>query len=160
MRNRVEVRLEIRIDNPVTFEVQPLVDLSQRLMSVLPRPEAIREVFENRLEQRLDGDLHCCLNHTIGNDRDAQRPLRSVCLRDIHPPDRQRLVPLRNELCTEFAQESSNPNFLLNHLKGLLVDARSTFIGPDLRVCRTQHVFPAYLVVQHSELTPRIRLGC
>ena len=53
MRNRVEIRLEIRIDNPVAFEVQPLVDLSQRLMRALPRPEAIREVFEDRLEQRL-----------------------------------------------------------------------------------------------------------
>jgi len=102
MRNRVKIRLEIRIDNPVAFEVQPLVDLPQRLMRVLPRPEAIREVLEDRLEQRLDSDLHCCLHYTVGDDRDAQRSLRSVCFRDKHPPDRQWLVSLRNELCADF----------------------------------------------------------
>ena len=108
MRNGVEIRLQIRIDNPVASEVDPLVDLSQGLMGALPRSEAIREILEARLEQRLDDDLHCCLNHTISNDRNAERSLRSVGLRDINPSDRQRLVPLLQQTFAWISRRNSS----------------------------------------------------
>jgi hypothetical protein len=109
MKNNAQKTTQIRIDNPVAFEVQPLVDFSQRLMRALPRPEAIREILEVRLEQRFDDDLHCCLHYTIGDDRDTQWSLRSVRLRDENPPDRQRLVPLRSELCAELLRKVPTP---------------------------------------------------
>ncbi len=78
-------------------------------MGALARPKPIREVPEARLEQRLDDDLHCCLNHTINDDRNAERSLRSIGLGDKHPSDRQRLVPFPNELLADIVQKSINP---------------------------------------------------
>src|SRR5436305_13002683 len=160
MRNGVEIRLQISIYHPVATEVNPLVDLSQGLVRVLPRPEAIREILEARLEQRFDDDLHCCLHDTICNDRNAKRSLRPVGLRDVNPSHRQGLVPLLYQTLFDVAQKQINANFLLDDLEGLSVDARGTAISLDLSICCSQNVISAYLVVQHSEFARRIRLGC
>ncbi|GDM67834.1 hypothetical protein BvCmsKSP083_03031 [Escherichia coli] len=102
VRDRIEIRLQIRINNPVTLEVQPLVDFAQGLLGALARPEAIRKILEARLEYWLDDEFHCCLHYTICNDRNAQRSLRSVGLGDVHPSDRHWPVPLFDEPCPNF----------------------------------------------------------
>jgi len=109
VRNRVEIRLEIRIDNPVAFVIEPLVNLPQGLMRTLARPKPVRKVPEARLKQGFDDDLHCCLHYTINNDRDAERSLRSIGLGDKHPSDRQRLVPFPNELLGISFRKASIP---------------------------------------------------
>ncbi len=160
MRNRIEIRLEVRIDNPMAFKVEPLIDLPQGLVSTLARPKPIREIPEARFEQRFENDLHCCLNYTISNDRYTERSLRSVGLRDEHPSDRQRLVPFPNKLFANIAQKGIDSHAVLNFRERLSIYTRSALIGSHLSVCRAKHIFATHLVIQHSEFTCRIRLGC
>jgi len=80
VRYRIEIRLEVRIDDVATTEVEPLVGFPQRLLGVLVWPKAIREIFEVRLEDWFENELRCCLNYTIGDDGDSERSsLRSLC---------------------------------------------------------------------------------
>lgn len=160
MRNRVEVRLEVRIDDVDATEVDPLVDFPQGVMGALARPEPIGEIFEVGLEQRFDDDLHCRLHHTIFDDRNAERALRSVGLRDVDPSDRLGSIALRAKPALQLAQESVEPDLPFDMLEGLVVDARSAAIGLDLPVGEPEDIFLADLVIKHSELARRIRLGC
>jgi hypothetical protein len=120
----------------------------------------MREFLEARLEQWFDNDLHCCLYHTICDDWNAERPLRPISLRDIYPSDWQGPVPLFQKTLSDPAQKHVNANFLLDDLEGLLVDARGTAVGFDLSVRSPKNIISAHLVIQHSKLPLRIRLGC
>src|ERR1700758_4797411 len=68
------------------------------------RPIAVGTVLEVRLEDRLQHDLGCGLNHTVPDRRDAERTFAAARLRDHHPPHWIGLVGLRDEVLAQARQ--------------------------------------------------------
>ncbi len=124
-------------------------------MSILPGPEAVREVFEVRLEQRFDNDLRRCLYYTIGDDRDAERAFRAIRLRDINSPNRQGPIAPPQQLLSNTAQERVYADFLLDDLEGLLVVPGT----PPLALTRAYATRRTSSRHTLSYSTPNLRVG-
>ena len=105
VRDRVEVLAYIDIQHPVL----PLlgdgtIQNTQCLMGRAPGPEAIRARQKVLL---VDGFQHHddrSLRHLVFEGRDAERPSRAVCLGDVCPAHRRRLVAAGLDAIDEVAE--------------------------------------------------------
>src|SRR4029077_13408495 len=94
MRDRIKVLLEVRIEHVWMCRVERLPNGPRCLMSVFLRAKPVAALLEVRLEDRLNDDFHRHLGHSVPNGRYPQRPLLSIGLGNIDPPDRLRSVGL------------------------------------------------------------------
>jgi hypothetical protein len=85
---------QIGVEDPPTFRAlaaQCHEDVLDRIVAAAPRPESVGSRLEARLPLGLQRILHACLLHAVRDDRNSERAKLAVCLRDVHPPDRQGL---------------------------------------------------------------------
>jgi site-specific DNA recombinase len=92
MRDRVEVRLQVRVVHLRQPGGDVLANRIDRLMRVLARTRPIRAVQEVRLEDRLEHQQHRRLHDPVFDRGDAERSLRPIGFRDPYPPHGLRTI--------------------------------------------------------------------
>ena len=127
-RDRVEVALQVRIDDVHAAFVQQGFDPFEGMVASPTVPKAIAVLSESDVEDRFQHVQQRCLHHTIPHARNTQRPLfRAAWLGNPHAFDRLGLI-------------LSGPQFLfqareffelavLEFLDGLVIDSGRTFIA-------------------------------
>ncbi len=70
--DRVEARFDVRVQDPAVAVGAVEVDLSDRVVCPPQRPEAVGDRLEVGLEDRLQHQLEGCLDHPVGDGRDAE----------------------------------------------------------------------------------------
>ena len=156
--NRVEVALEIQVDDFVVAEGHPFADIVDRLLGTPFGPKSIRSRSEAGFKQRLDYDLHRRLRDPILHSWDSQRPLPPVGLGDEHPAHRLGPVSLLHQFLPQF-QEKPQRSPRLDRFDGFAIDARCSAVTPNLLPCKPQHLQTADLIKQNSERSLRLSLG-
>ena len=88
MRYRLEIRLQIRVDNIRLATAKQLVDLLNRILGPTLRSKAISLGFEISLENRFDHKLGRGLNYPVPDRRNAERSKTAPRLVDQNPSHR------------------------------------------------------------------------
>src|SRR3954453_11983010 len=152
----VEVLLYVDVQDPVqSLAPDGTAQGVQRLMGRASRPEAIGAGQEVLLVNRFQHHRYSALRNLVFEGWDAERPLRSVCLGDVCPANRRRLVAARLDAIEE------GPKIGLQlHLVGCrrnAVDARSTILtGQSVGLSHPVHVNDMVQRVQRGPaLSPR-----
>ena len=102
---RVEARLDIRLDDPLVGAARQLVDLGDRVLGSAPRSEAIRAGLEVGLEDRLQHQLEGGLHDPVAQRRDPQPTRLAAALGDPPLLDRYRPEAPGAKLLTQLLQE-------------------------------------------------------
>src|SRR6266545_2108792 len=102
---RVEARLDIRLDDPLVGAARQLVDLGDRVLGSAPRSEAIRAGLEVGLEDRLQHQLEGGLHHPVAQRRDPEPARLAAALGDPPLLDRYRPEAPGAKLLTQLLQE-------------------------------------------------------
>src|SRR6476660_548856 len=111
MRNLVEAGLDVTLHDPVIRAGREIAQLGHRVMSPALRAEPVGTREEIRLEDRLEHQLHRCLDHPIGDRRDPEATQLAVGLGN-HP------LPHRHRAETAVLQRRPQP--VEEHLDALL----------------------------------------
>jgi hypothetical protein len=72
MRDRIEARLDIRVQHLAVAQAAVEVDLGDRVVRSAAGPKPVRDRHEVGLEDRLQHQFQRCLNDPIRHGRDAQ----------------------------------------------------------------------------------------
>jgi hypothetical protein len=125
VRDFVEARLDVCLENPLVGAAREQVDLSDRVMRSASGPEPVRAGLEIGLEDRLEHRLEGGLNHAVADGRYPEAPelVRSAALGDQPFFDRQRPEAPRAKLLTEPVQELLHAHALLDVAGGIPVHA-------------------------------------
>ena len=99
--DRVEVGFDVGVDDPAHPLFERVLDGVECLVRAPLRAKSERILIEVRLEKRFEYQLRRHLHHSVADVGDPQRPLPAPELRDVHPPDRSRSVPLRLQLIVQ-----------------------------------------------------------
>ena len=111
MRNLVETGLDVTFHDPFIRAGREIAHLGYRVMSPALRAEPVGTREEIRLEDRLEHQLHRCLDHPIGDRRDPEATQLAVRLGN-HP------LPHRHRAETAILQHRPQP--VEEHLDALL----------------------------------------
>jgi len=130
--DRVEARLDIRIEHPAITLGAVLVDLGDRVLGSPHRPKPIGDRHEVDLEDRFQHQLQRSLDDPIGHGGDAEFPQlpRPSRFGNLAFPHRQRPKRALLELDTQVIQEPGHPDPLLDVGDRETVHARSS--GPGI----------------------------
>ena len=105
MGDAVEVLAYIDIQHPAqSLAHKGIAQVLQRLMRRATRPEAIGAGQKVLLVDRLQHHDDRPLRHFVFKGRDAERPLRAVRLRDVHPAHRRRVITTGFDALQEIQQ--------------------------------------------------------
>ena len=157
-RNRVEVRLKIRVVHlpPPFLEIG--FYLLQGLMGRSSGTKAERTVQHIRLEDRLNQQQEGHLHHAILDRRDAQWPHLAIGFGDVHTLHRRRPVGLAAQFLFNLTEESGYPVLGLSHLLDTYpVHARCSIVGRHQVPGRLQHVAAVNRFIQTVEAESRLR---
>ena len=80
------------------------------------------------LEDRLQDQHRRHLHHAVLDARNAQRPLLAIRFRDVHAPDRLRLIRSLPEFFRQFVQPPVPPDASMS-VERLAVDPRRAAVG-------------------------------
>ncbi len=105
MRDRVEIRLQVRVVHRRQPGGHVLTDRVDRLMGVLARTEPIRAVQEVGLKDRLEDQQHRRLNDPVFDGGNTQRSQPAVRFRDGHAFDRLGPVAFGAEFFVQLVEE-------------------------------------------------------
>jgi hypothetical protein len=153
----VEEALDVSIDDPPTAD-QYLLDRPYGLPRTTPGSIPVRARQEIRLEERLDDNLACLLDHPIANGWDAQLTRTSIRLRNLHPQHRLRTIRLRLQVRGEIRKVRLDA--VAFHLfDGDAIDACAPSIGSHFYPGPPQHIGPDDAVIQSVEPTAPTPLG-
>ncbi len=122
--------------------------------------KAVGTVLEVLLEDRLQNQQRRHLNHPVAHRRNPQRAHLPVGFRDVHAPDRPRLVGMAAKAPPDFVQKGPHaPLRPLDRFQRHPIHSGSALIGPHPAPCRFQHVLPADVAVERIETELRLILG-
>src|SRR5205809_146741 len=157
---RVKARLQIGVDDFAIPPRDPRLNLSNGLAGPSLRTKPVRALTEIRLQDGLNHQLHRRLDDPIPHRRYAKTSLLPWLprLRDVHPPDRLRAIPLLAELRFELVEHAVYP-VRLDRCHRLLVHAGAAAVPSDPLPRLLQHIASIDLVVHHAELPLRRHLG-
>src|ERR1019366_3667180 len=151
-RDRVEVALQVRIDDMHEAFVQQRFDPFEGMMTASSVPKAVAVLGEGDVEDRFQHMQQRRLHHPISNAWNAQRPLfRAAWLGYPYALDRAGLI-------------LSRPKFLLQpaHLfelavlespDGLVIDSGGSLVAQHRSACRSEVPQVVYLVDQRMPLS-------
>jgi len=125
VRNRVEVRLQVRVVYLPPARLQILTNLLQRLVGRPAGAEPERAVQEVRLEDRLQDQQDRHLHRPVSHRRNAQWPQLAIGLGDVHALHRLGPIRLGDQRFPDLRQEAVHPLGRLTHL----LDADSVHPG-------------------------------
>ena len=111
-----------------------------------------------RLENRLQHQRHRHLRHSVSDRRDSQRPLSSICFRNIPTLHRGRSIRARSQLRAEVCEKTLDPQ-LLDIGQRLRIDARRAAVLFHPLPRFPQDVTPVDAVHQRMEAATRLPLG-
>ncbi len=127
----IEEALNVRFDHETDrTELDRIVDRPQRLMGAASRPKAVRTIAEVSLVDRLQDAGNSLLDDLVLDRRQAQRTCLRIVLRDVHPFDRQRFVPLGLEAFHQIDQVGVQ--VLAVRMPARLVDTTSLLLAEGL----------------------------
>ena len=129
MIHRVEVLLNVQINDPFATGVQIFQRLFHCCMTASVRPESVAMVAEIAFIAHAQYLRRCLLDHPVHYRRYPQRPLLSICLRDVYSPYRLRFISLRPDLLLDFF--SVLRKIFVKRFHRHLIDARRTFVALD-----------------------------
>ena len=159
VRDAAEVVLDVGVQHVLgTFAAQ-LPDPLQRLLRTASWPEPVRARREVRLVDRLQHQLGRHLHHPVLHRRDAQGPLRPVCLGYVGAPHDLRTVLACAQHLAQLSQETPD-SILLDFADRHPIDARCALVAAHSLPRLVQDVTPAHLAVQRMEASSRCPLGC
>jgi hypothetical protein len=153
-----EVIADVGVQHVIGPSIAQLPPLDRHRRTA-PGSESVRTRLEVRLEDRLQHQLGRHLHHPVAHRRDAQGPLSSVCLGDVHAPHDLRAVLACAQHVTQLLQEALD-SVLLHVLDRHAVDPRCAAVAAHSLPRLVQDVIPAHLVVQRMEAPSRCPLGC
>src|SRR5262249_26547224 len=156
--DRVEVALEIQVDDFVVAVSHPFANVVNRLLGAPLRPESVRSRSEAGFKQRLDHNLHRRLRDPILHSWDSQRSLPPVGLGDEYPAYRLGPVSLLYQFLPQF-QKKPQRSPSLDGFDGFAVDACGSAVTSNLLPRKPQHFQTADLIKQNSERSLRLSLG-
>ena len=90
MRDFIETRLDVALDNPLVGAGGEMAHLGHRVVDPMVRAEPIRTRQKIRFEDRFQHQFQGCLHHLVGNGGDSQPPQLTVRLGNHPFPDRER----------------------------------------------------------------------
>src|SRR5712691_3606739 len=151
VRDGVEVALEVGVDHVDVAIRNQLSHLAQRIPAAPSRPKAVTGRSERRLEDRLKRELHCRLDDTILDRRDAQRSRPAVALRNLDPPDRLRTVIALPQSRRKLGQVHVFLRF--EPLDAFAIHSRRAIVGQDSFPGRLQRRGRVHLVHQTVPVT-------
>src|SRR5712675_1759820 len=146
MPYRVEVALEVGVDHERVAFLDELIHFAQRIPAAAPRSKPVTHRPERRLENRFKHKLHCCLNDTILDRGNPQRPRPAIALRYLYPPHRLRSVTALPQRRRKLLQVELL--LCLKPLDALSIYARGAVIGPNFLPGRLQSRWCKHLVHQ------------
>ena len=111
-----------------------------------------------RLENRLQHERRRHLRHSVSDRRNSQRPLASVCLRNIPTPHRRGSIGARSQSRAEVVKKRLRAA-LLDISQRLCIDARCAAVRFHSPPCFPQDVTPVDAVQQRMEASARLPLG-
>ena len=111
-----------------------------------------------RLENRLQHERRRPLRHPVSDRRNPQRPLASVCLRNVSTPHRQGSIRARSQSRAEVFEKFLDPH-LLDRGQRHRIDARRTAVPLHPPPRFPQDVTPVDAVQQRMEASARLPLG-
>ena len=159
MRNRIEVRLQIRVVDLLEPGGDGLADHVDRLMGIPARTEPEGTVQEVRLEDRLEHQQHRRLDDPVRDRRDTQRSLPAVRLGDIHALHRLRPVALGAQLFAKRVEEDRRTRAIDDVLARHAVHAGRPVVFQHQPPRGHQHVVPKDPVIQRVKPELRFLLG-
>ncbi len=124
----VEARRDVRVQHPPVTAGAVEVDLGNRVLGPPLGPEPVRDRLEVGLEDRLQHQLQCGLDHPVGDRGNPQPPHlpRPTRLGNLLLPHRKRPKRTRLETGAQVVQEPGDTERLLDVGGAQAVHARST----------------------------------
>jgi hypothetical protein len=153
-----KVVTDIRVEDVIASSCATRAKRFQRLRGVPLRPEAIRARMKIRLENRLQHERRRHLRDSVSDRRNPQRPLPSVCFRNVPTLDRRRSVRARSQAGAEVVKKPLDPR-LLDRGQRHRIDARRATVLLHPPPCFPQDVTPVDAVHQCMEASARLPLG-
>ena len=92
MRDLIEARFDVSLDDPGKTSVHHLLTAEDRMMRASVGPKPVRTIMELCLVNWLKGHADGFLNDLVAKTRNAQASLFSVGLGNHHAPKRLRLI--------------------------------------------------------------------
>ena len=134
MVDGVEARLDVRVQHPAIAVGAVAVDLGDRVVCAPHGPETVGDRQKAGLEDRLQHQLEGCLDHPVGNGRDAELAHlpAPAGLRDLAFAYRQRAEFPRLQYASQVLQVARETEFPLDVDDREAVNAR----GPGSLVAR------------------------
>jgi hypothetical protein len=111
-----------------------------------------------RLENRLQHERRRHLRHPVSDRRYPQRPLSSICFRNVPTPNRAGSIRARSQSAAEVFEKSLDAQ-LLDVGERHRIDARRAAVLPDALPRFPQDVTPVDAVQQGMEASARLPLG-
>src|SRR5712691_2192008 len=111
-----------------------------------------------RLENRLQHERRRHLRYSVSDRRNPQRPLSSVCFRNIPTPHRRGSIRARSQLRAEDVEKGLDTQ-LLDSGQRHRIDARRAAVLLDPSPCFPQDVTPVDAVEQRMKTSARLPLG-
>jgi len=90
--DRVVERPDVGVEHPANPPVDPHGERIQCVVRTPAGPESVREPQKLRLVDRLQNPPHRLLDALVFQRRDTERALASIAFRDVHAPDRLRVI--------------------------------------------------------------------
>src|SRR5271157_1401175 len=151
MRNRVEVALQIGIDDVRVTRFEQLVHSTQRVFASPAGAKAVAVLREITLEDRFQDVQQCRLNHPVAHCGNSQRPLfLTPRFGDVVSADLLRSIMAALQILAELLQVLFQA--FIEHLDRHVIHPGGTFVGGDLRERGPQYAFGMNLVDQTEPL--------